>query len=1147
MIQFEDERLFARCVAGSLLYLAFFLLLCPPSPAQAVYGSIAGRVTDVSGAIVKGALVTATDLGTSESRISMTNSNGDYRIVDLVPGNYRIEVKMPGFKLFSWDPIEVKTDSAVRIDAALAVGGVRESVDVNEQTPLFDTQGSSVGQVIEGRQVQETPLNGRNVMNLVALVAGVVPQGGTQGSSAGNYAASGDITNASGFGNYQIGGGLAGQNAFLFDGSPLNEVMSNITVLVPTQDAVQEFQVATSVPSLEIGALAGGAVSFTSKSGSNAFHGSLYEYLRNTVLDANNFFNNASGVPRSQLIQNQFGATIGGPIVKNRAFFFFNYERFTRRNGIPFQGRVPTPAELSGDFRADPPVYDPLTGQQFVCKGVVNVICPDRIDATANVMGNVLHYWPTPNANLAGGTVNYSANAAAGVDTDQYNARVDQIISDKQRIFGRYTYWNINTFPTQYTFGNTAGGPESSVRTQVIDHQVVLGDIYSFSPSMVGDFRISYLHAATPITPANNNVDISQFGPFWAGISSSLTHQQFPAPFIVNTITRLFAGMDVTNNDSGNSYSLAASITKVTGRHTLKFGADVRRYQFREGQTVFAPGFFIFAGIFTGGALSPAGSGATPIADFVLGDITPDPGVSGFQTAVTAHATQWYQGYYVNDTFQASSKLTINAGLRWDIPGSYDEENDRNTVLLAKLQNPLVLVNSSQYPSRSDLESHYLLIAPRVGFAYQLHDQTVLRAGYGINFLPQGVGEVGPWFAPINTAITSSPFAATLSNPLPGQPLLQPIGRDQSALSTFLGQDIQSRIPDQPFPYVQQWNLNIQQGFGGGSLFQIAYLGSRGEHIPLGVPTLFGNEGADLNQLSPQYYSLGFALLQPTSSGQTLGQTLRPYPQYQQVGADSDFAGDTYYHSLQATMELRFASGSMVLANYSWSKLISNAEGISTFLEAGTVGAIQDYTNLRAERSLANFDVPQRFVLSYILDLPVGRGKRYLANVTGISDKLVSGWKVAGITTFASGFPLAITSAAPNELSTLFGAGTIRPDVVAGCEKSVGGSIVRSAIAGTSVINPVCFAAPGPFALGSEPRMDPTLRAQGISNWDVSISKLTPIHEPVSLTFGAEFFSLFNRVQFGPPNTSFGGPLFGQITSQANNPRQIQFSLRAAF
>ena len=1147
MIHLQTASCCARCLAKGLLGLVLVVWSWPPSSAQAVYGSIVGRVSDSTGAVVKGASVIVTDLATSESRASSTDADGDYRFVNLVPGSYRIDIKAAGFKLFSRNPVDVRVNSAVRVDATLVVGGANESVEIEEQTSPLDTQDSSVGQVIEGRQVQETPLNGRNVMNLLALVPGVIPQGGTQGSTAGNYTKSGDFTNVAGFGNYQIGGGLAGQNAFFFDGSTVNEVMSNYTVIVPTQDTVQEFRVVTSVPSPEIGALAGGAVSFTSKSGSNSFHGSLYEYLRNTVLDANDFFNNASGVPRPQLVQNQFGVTVGGPIVKNRTFFFFSYERFTRRNGIPSSGRVPTPAELSGDFRADPPIYDPLTRQQFSCNGTLNVICPNRIDATANVMANVLHYWPLPNANLADGTVNYIANAKAGVDTNQYNARIDQILSDKQRLFGRYTYWNINTFPTQYIFGTGSEGPTSAVRGLVAVQQVVIGDVYSFSPSMVGDFRISYLHANTPITPANNNVNISQFGPFWANISSSLTHQQFPAPLIVNTITSPFAGLNVTNNDSGNNYSLAASITKVTGRHMLKFGADVRRYQFREGQTVFAPGFFIFAGIFTGGPLSPPGSGATPIADFVIGAITPDPGVSGFQTAVTAHATQWYQGYYIDDTFLASSKLTISAGLRWDIPGFYTEEHDRNTVLLPQLQNPLVLVNSPQYPSRNDLESHYHLFAPRVGFAYQLHNQTVLRAGYGINFLPQGVSEVGPWYSPINTAFTSTPFGATLSNPLLGQPLLQPVGRDQSALSTFIGQNIQSRIPDQPFPYVQQWNLNIQQGFGGGSLFQIAYLGSRGVHIPLGVPTLFGDVGADLNQLSPQYYSLGPALLKPTASGQIYGQTLRPYPLYQQVSADSDFAGDTYYNSLQATVQLRFSSGSMVLANYSWSKLISNSEGVNTFLEAGTLGAIQDYTNLRAERSLANFDVRQRFVLSYVLDLPVGRGRRYLANVTGINEKLVSGWKLTGITTFASGFPLAITSAAPNFLSTLFGAGTIRPNVAAGCDKSVAGSIVTSAQMGTSVINPACFSAPGPFALGNEPRIDPTLRAQGINNWDISLSKLTPVSERISLTFGAEFFNTFNRVQFGPPNTSFGSALFGKITSQVSNPRQIQFSLRASF
>src|SRR5271168_1354894 len=504
--------------------------------AQAFYGSIAGRVSDKTGAGIRGAFVTLTSLRTTEKRTVATDPTGSYRFVDLIPASYRIEVENAGFKHFEQEPIDVRVDTATFLAISLVLGDVHESVTVQEQAPLLDTQGASLGQVIEGRQVQDTPLNGRNVMNLVALVPGVIPQGGTQGSSAGNYAKSGDFTNVAGFGNYQIGGGLAGQGAFLFDGSSLNEVMSNGTVLVPTQDVVQEFRGVTSVPGPEFGGLSGGVVSFTSKSGSNAFHGSAYEYLRNTVLDANNFFNNETGVPRSQLVQNQFGVTMGGPIVKNRTFFFFNYERLTRRNGIPFAGRTPTPAELNGDFTADAPIYDPQTGQQFVCNGVLNMICSNRIDPTANVMANVLHYWPAPNTNLNGGLVNYSVNAKAGVDTNQYNARTDDVISDKQRVFGRYTYWDINTHPTQYVFGTTGGGPRSANVGLVEDQQVVIADAYTFTPSTIGDLRLSYLRALTPITPANPNVDLSQFGPFWAGISSSLTHQQFPDPIIIGTL-----------------------------------------------------------------------------------------------------------------------------------------------------------------------------------------------------------------------------------------------------------------------------------------------------------------------------------------------------------------------------------------------------------------------------------------------------------------------------------------------------------------------------------------------------------------------------------------------------------------------------------
>jgi len=1134
------------------LLCGFFLLLCTCSTSrtQTVYGSVLGHVVDSAGAVVSGATVTLTSLKSSEQRTTKTDSRGDYQFVALPLDSYQLEIASPGLKHLTREFIEVTVGSVVRIDAALVVGATSDSIEVRAETPLLQTEQSSLGQVIEGRQVQHIPLNGRNVMNLVPLVPGVIPQGGTQGSSAGNYAASGDFTNVAGFGNYQIGGGLAGQDAFLFDGASLNEVMSNNTVLVPTQDFVQEFRVVTSVPSPEFGGFSGGVVSFASKSGSNIFHGSAYEYVRNAVLDANNFFNNASGVPRSPLVQNQFGVTSGGPLFKNRTFFFFNYERFVRRNGIPSEGRTPTPAELSGDFRADSPIYDPETGQQFVCNGELNVICPNRIDPTANVMANVLHYWPAPNANLEGGAINYSVNAAAGVGTNQYNGRIDQIISDKQRLFGRYTYWDINTHPTQYVFGTPEGGPTSLVSGLVADQQVVLGDVYTFNPSTIADLRISYLRASTPITPAHNNVDLSEFGPFWAGISGSLTHRQFPDPIIVGTLTEPYGGMDVTNNDIANSYAISASLTKILGRHTLNFGADLRRYDFREGQTISASGLFVFAGIFTSGPLSPPGSGATAIADFVLGDITPVAGTSGFQTAVDAHARQYYQGYYVNDIFQLSRKLTINLGLRWDIPGSYSEGKDLNTVLLPQLQNPLVLVNSPLYRNRNDLETHFRLFAPRIGVAYQIKPQTVIRAAYGINYLPQGGAVAGPWLSPINSATTSTPFGGTLSDPLLGHPLIQPIGRNENELSTFIGQSIQSRIPSQSFPYVQQWNLNLQQAFGNGALIKVGYAGSRGEHLPLGVPALeIGDVGADLNQLSPKYYSMGPALLQPTASGQTLGQTLRPYPQYQAVDADSDFAGDTYYNSLQATFEKRLSHGGIILADYTWSKLISNSEGVAPFLELDTLGsgAIQNYTNLKAERSLALFDVPHRLVLSYILELPFGRGKRFFADATGAVEGLASGWSVSGIATFASGFPLGISSAVPNDLSTFFGAGTIRPNVLPECDKSAGGSLLGHVTAGTSVLNAACFLAPGLFSFGNESRVDSTVRAQGINNWDFSVSKITRLTDRVDLDFRTEFFNLFNRVQFGPPNTSFGGSAFGLITNQANAPRQIQFSLRASF
>lgn len=1127
---FPSATITMRWLTTALLVLLAGGLACFGQDA-----SVSGLVRDSSGAVVPKADVTLTNTKTNVQYRAATDGDGIYRVSGLVPGIYSASVAKEGFKNVVKPSIEVQTSDALTVDFALTVGAVSETVTVEAGAPLLETESSALGQVIGERQVQQIPLNGRNVMNLIALVPSVIPQGATQGSATGNQASAGDFTNAFGWGNYQIGGAVAGQSQIQYDGVTLNSTYGNTSNIVPTQDAIQEFRVSTNTLSPDFGATAGGVVELTSKSGTNIFHGGAYEYLRNTKLDANNFFNNAAGIARSQLVQNQFGATVGGPVKRNKAFFFFNYERYTRRNGVPYEALVPTPAQLSGDFRGYSPIYDPTTGKQFQCNGVLNVICPNQIDPVANRMANILHYWPTPNANLNGGAINYVVNAAAGADTNQYNQRFDYSISDNQKLFVRYTYLHIDTLPTTYNLDTTSQGPRSLPRGLDAAHQAVIGDTYSINATTVADVRLGYMRAFTPVTPPANNIDLSQFGPFWAGIQNQLTYRQLPIPYILGTAAAPYVAADLSNDGLSNNYSIDGSITKVIGKHTFKAGLDLRRYDFRFTQISAASGLFVFAGLFTGGPLTPAGSGATPVADFDLGLITPLAGTSAFQTTRDSYSTDYYQGYYFNDTFQVTPKLTLTLGVRWELPGSYKERHNLDTVLLPQLSNPLALVASPQYPSDHDLVSHNHLFAPRLGLAYRLTNKTVVRLGYGINFLPQWVSAAAPYTSPVNAAVTNVPLFGTLSNPLLTQPLVQPAGRTPGGLAQFLGQSISSRVPNQPYPYVQQWNFGIQQEVGKASAIEVSYAGAHSIHLPIAL---------DINQLPDSQIPTALGLFAANPSTALAGiQALRPYPTYSQVVASGSFSGDSYYQSLLVKYQRRFSFGGTLLASYTWSKLLSNTEAYTTFLEANTVGGIQDYTNLRGEKSLLSFDVPNRAIISYVMELPLGSNKHFLNNLSGVADKLVSGWSVAGITTFATGFPVVITSAASNYLSTYFGAGTIRPNVVAGCNKSLD----NSPSSGLPIINAACFSAPGPFSFGDQGRVDPNLRAPGINNFDFTLAKLTRLTESVGLDFRGEFFNIFNRVQFGEPNTSFGNPFFGRVTSQYNTPRQVQLSLRLIF
>ncbi|MBV8819248.1 MAG: carboxypeptidase regulatory-like domain-containing protein, partial [Acidobacteriaceae bacterium] len=572
--------------------------------AQTFYGSVVGTVSDASGSAIPGAAVTITNTGTAERRSAETDARGNYLFVNLVPGTYRVDIEKPGFQHLARPDVQVEVQAAVRIDATLQVGEVTQTMEVTAQTPLLQTENASLSQVVEGRTVQETPLNGRNVLNLVELSPGVVPQGSSTGNPMGNQS-KGSTTNPNGWGNYQIGGGMANQSGTYLDGAPLNVSYVNSTVLVPTQDAIQEFRIATNNVSPEFGRFAGGIVNLTTKSGTNSLHGGAYEYLRNRVLNANDFFNNRSNIARPPFTQNQFGANAGGPVKRDKTFFFFSWEDFKYRQGIPTLTTVPTQAMRNGDFSAAgiPAIYDPLSTMQ-TAPGVYtrtpfpgNMIPANRIDATAKVMQN---YWALPNQ--PGLINNWAGNGKVGGDQYQLNARGDQNISESQRLFARYTRWIGNTIPNDI-FNNKSSGLSAYYSTD----QAVIGDTYTISPSTIADVRGSFLRFRFGFTPPSIGSNLSEFGPAWAALQNQMTFTHFPG----DTVNGYFGFPQfVIVRNVNNVYSLSENVTKIAGTHTIKIGAEHRLIEWNYGQTNNASGSFNFDNRFTAqNPLAPTGSG----------------------------------------------------------------------------------------------------------------------------------------------------------------------------------------------------------------------------------------------------------------------------------------------------------------------------------------------------------------------------------------------------------------------------------------------------------------------------------------------------------------------------------------------------------
>ncbi len=1161
--------------ALALLMALFFL----PSGAQTFFGSIVGTVTDTTGATVPRATAVLINIGTAERRTAETDDSGNYRFVNLIPGKYRVEIEKTGFKRMTRDGIEVQVEASVRIDAAMQVGDVGQVVEVTASAPLLQTETTALGQVVEARRVQEMPLNGRNVLSLVALVPGVVPQGLSSTNPTGQ--------NIFGIGNFQIGGGFGNMSVTYVDGAPANLFLANLTTVLPTQDAVQEFRVQTNNIGPEYGRFAGGVMNLTTKSGSNEFHGSAYEFLRNKVLNANNFFNNRTGIKRAPFTQNQFGGTVGGPVIKDKTFFFFGYEGFRQRQGVSYLFNVPADEWRNGDFSnlrtaagALVPIYDPLTtcgvlGNPACAPGQANTrlpfpnnkIDPSRFNKTAVAMLNLYGHPNIPGQPFTS-IQNFSTNASVGGNNDQINARIDHNFSEKQHLFGRYTrgvYSNIPIDPFQNKTHNDIG--LETVNSQ----QAVIGDTYVLSPSLVAEIRFSAVRYAYDRIPSSLGADLTTFG-LPASFNNSVVYKTFPYPVIQNISTISGTGsVIIQRNFIG---AITPSLTWIKGRHTMKFGGEVRLMDNNYSQSQNASGQFNFDNLFTAvNPFAPAGTG-NGVASMLLGF-----GASGNVNEPAPYATrQYYQGYYASDTFQVSRKLTVNFGLRWEPTTPYTERFDRMMIFLPNETSPaaaftglplkgrLGLVNSSDRDNRYNQNPHYALFAPRTGVAYRLNNKTVVRAGYGIFYPAQydilGGGSIGPltqtttnWASTLDGSLTPKDI---LSNPFPNG-LLAPLGRNPIYQTALLGQSIAQSVSsgyqltaigeETRAAYVQQWNINVQREIGSGLVVELAYAGSKGTHLPGAI---------NRNQLSPANQALGSAVLQQqvpnpffglvttgTLAAPTVarGQLLRPFPQYDGVSF-GESNRNSNYQSMQLRVQKRFAAGGTVSGAYTWAKLIADRESDTFWLEGGqstsAFSVAANNYNLRGERSISSFDVAHRLVVSYVLDLPFGKQKRFLNGLNGIADRFISGWGVNGISTFQSGFPLGLGTAA--NLTNSFG-GVSRPNSNGQSAKLEGSAQSRLG----QWFNTSVFSAPPASTFGNVGRNLPDVRTAGVANYDFTLFKNTQIKERFQLQFRLETFNLFNRVQFGRPGVVQGVSSFGVVSSQLNNPRLVQFALRLNF
>jgi hypothetical protein len=1158
-----------------LMIVISLTVLCQSASAQTATGTIQGNVTDATGASVAGAKVTVENTKTGVKQVTSTNSLGSFLQPYLIPGAYRVTVEQTGFERHVTSDIQLSVQQTIALEISLKVGEVSTSVEVTANTAQLSTTSSTVSTVITSKAMLDLPLNGRSPFGLATLVPGVFPGGGSTPWISGGRNASSEIT-------------IDGTSVIV----PENNVSIQDTGYQPIVDTVEEFAVITNALNAEFGRTGGGVITVATRSGTNEFHGSLFEFLRNSKLDSNTWANNRNGVTLGAFQRNQFGGTFGGPIHipglydgRNRTFFFLAEQSTRQRSASNATATVPTADWRTGDFSnlrngAGAPIviYDPATAIQgsdglFVRSPFPgNRIPTNRMDRVAL---NMIQYWPQPNAvpvNQFTYQNNFFNSGKAVSSDDRFDARADHNFSDRFKMWARGSLSQGPNVPFN-GFGNigtsSGSGPGFSR-----NYNIALNTVYTFNPMTILNVSYGMARKVFHRDPFSQGIDLRSLG-FSDSVVQAASEQNLEFPRIDiggnNGLSSLGQATFTTLRIQAYSHDLRYDVTKVLSRHTFKFGGEYRKLFMNFRQHGSPSGAYSFSNAWTqrqvGGANSTTqGAG---MASFLLGLL----GGGSLEHTFAIATSSNYAGFYFQDDWKVTKRLTLNAGLRWDVDQPRTERYNRLSYWditapsaihgkvpgfdrdLRGQMNFVSAGNRRQTPSDTNNWG------PRFGFAFQIDSKTVLRGAYGILYSPSVLqasgtsGSSGTQGFTASTGVNTSfdggvTPASRLNDPFPGGFNRPPgvAGGPTTQLGLGIGD---SFFNDFVNPIVQEWNATLQRDLGGAFLLELGYLANKGNHL------IDGESNMTYNQLPASYFALGNQLLganttpnpffgiitNPTSPLSqprvAYSQLLRPFPHYTSVNAFRKPQGNSIYHAFTAGVTKRYSNGLNLQFSYTAGKLLDDVSQTVTFL--GAAGTKQDFYNRRAERSISAQDVSQRMVISFNYELPFGKGRPFLNALPKAAEYVLGGWQINGITTFQTGIPLQISNGGN---FTNLGSPGQRPNNNGKSAKKTGPIENRL----NSYFDQTVFSQAGNFTFGNTSRTSPDLRGIGRRDFDFSIFKRFYFRERANVEVRAEAFNAFNHPYWNNPGTTVNAPgTFGIINTKSGDRRQIQLALRLQF